>query len=136
MMAILGGGIQKVHLLVEHGAKIDYKTESGQTAAVVALMMEDIETAYYLIVEKKAIITQPYYDFLLGKKEPMFPVELLLDLFFDIGSKKYEQKMAIVQEFKNQGIDYFSYKKNIDEKILRKIKKVHPYDWQNYIEKY
>jgi ankyrin repeat protein len=135
-------GFDKVKLLVESGAEVNYKTKLGTTAAIKALLLNDLKSAYYLIVEKKAKVASPYYyysltnDTVIEKDNPHYPIDLLLDWTYEIGSSNYQKKMMIVQEFKKQGIDYNRSKKNISNLILRKIKKNHPIDWQEYLEKY
>ena len=68
LMNSIGCGIEKTKALVEGGADINYKTASGRTAAVKALIVGSLnatddlrEYAYYLIAVKKAKITDPYY---------------------------------------------------------------------------
>jgi hypothetical protein len=55
---------------------------------------------------------------------------------YEIGTDKYYKKMSIIQEFERQGVDYKSRKEKISKLILRKIKKMHPDDWQEYLNKY
>lgn len=135
-------GFEKVKLLVNAGANVNYKTETGKTASIEALLMKDVNTAYYLIVEKKSNITEPYYfydiinDTIIDKEKPHYPVDLLLDWTFEINSSEYQKKKEIIAAFKNQGIDYESRKANISNLILRRIKKIYPTDWEEYIKKY
>lgn len=141
MFSILWG-FQKTKLLLEAGANLNYKTELGKTAASESLLMEEVDAAYYLIAEKKADVSQPYFyteignDSIIEKDKPHYPIDLLLDWIPEIGSEKYRKKMAIVQEFKNQGIDYFERKKKIEQRKLDQIKKLHPNDWEEYLKKY
>lgn len=131
--------IDKVKLLVSRGANINYKTKLGTTAAINALLYKDIESAYYLIVEKKANIKECYHsDILLPglKDELYYPVDLLLDWIYPLNSKEYKMKEAIVEEFKRQGVDYNARKKEIPERTLDLIKKLYPSNWQEYLEKY
>jgi hypothetical protein len=65
-----------------------------------------------------------------------YPVDLLLDWTMEINSSDYQKKKQIIAEFMNQGIDYESRKDNISKIILRKIKKIHPKDWKEYIYEY
>lgn len=135
-------GCDIAKLLVQSGADINFKTNLGTTAAIEALLMGDIDSAFYLIVEKKAKVTEPYfyYDLInenvIDKNDPRYPVDLLLDMTYEIGSEKYYKKISIVHEFERQGINYKSRKKDISNLILRKIKKTHPNDWQEFLEKY
>ncbi len=67
LMNSIGCGIEKIKALVEAGADINYKTESGRTAAIEALRtgqnatLEALEYAHYLIVEKKAKVSDSYF---------------------------------------------------------------------------
>lgn len=132
---------EKTKLLVEYGADIRYKTDLGETATSRALLMSDVDAAYLLIVEKKAKVTDPFYFYSLRLdsikwNEPHYPVDLLLDWYYEIGSEQYRKKMAIVEEFKRQGVDYAERKKYISKAMMRKITVNHPDDWQKFIEQY
>lgn len=142
LMYSVSRGFEKVKLLVNAGANVNYKTETGKTASIEALLMKDVNVAYYLIVEKKSNITEPYYfydiinDTIIDKEKPHYPVDLLLDWTFEVGSSEYQKKKEIIAAFKNQGIDYESRKVNISNLILRRIKKIYPTDWEEYLQKY
>ena len=134
-------GIEKTKALVEAGADINYKTKSGNTAAILALTMEAIEYAHYLIVEKKAKINEPYYRgehmALPGQnpKDEFYPVNILRNWVYDLDSEKYKIKMEIVEEFARQGVNYWETKiTNI--RTLEHIKKRYPDTWEEYIKKY
>lgn len=135
-------GFEKVKLLVNAGAIINYKTKSGNTAAYEALLMKDVNTSYFLIVEKKASITEPVYSYSLNDADtidiskPHYPVDLLLDWDFEIGSEAYNKKMIIIKEFQRQGVNYSERKKNISKRMLYNIKENHPTDWEKYISEY
>ncbi|HEY3418034.1 MAG TPA: ankyrin repeat domain-containing protein, partial [Armatimonadota bacterium] len=90
LMESIGHGLEKTRALVEAGADINHKTISGRTAAIQALLTasmsandDKMEYAYYLIVEKKAKITEPYYRgelYALSDENPhdkFYPVNLL-----------------------------------------------------------
>ncbi len=142
LMHSISRGFDKMKLLVEAGADINYKTKLGRTASIEALLMSDVNAAYYLIVEKKADVSAPFYyysltnDTIIEKDKPRYPVDLLLGWVYEVGSDKFKKKMQIVQEFKKQGIDYSERKKNISNLILRKIKKSRPNDWVEYLRTY
>jgi hypothetical protein len=133
-------GFEKVKLLAETGAEIDYKTELGKTAAIKALLNEKADVAHYLIVEKKAKLNEPYYFYNLfdrtkiNYEKPHYPIELLENWLFELGSEEHKLKMEIVEEFKRQGQDYWSMEKH--PKTVERIKKIHPDNWQEYLEKY
>ena len=136
-------GAEKTRYLIEAGASINYTTKSEQTAAIKALRMSSLEEAYILIVENRAKVNEPYYFYGHGEKDtvvnfekPYFPVDLLLDWIYPIGSAEYFKKQEIIQEFSKQGIDYQDRKKNINNLILRRIKKMYTDDWEKYLEEY
>lgn len=142
LMHSISRGFEKTKLLVEFGADINYKTKLGTTASIFALMNKDVNSAYYLIKEKKARISDPYYynsltdDEIMEKNKPHYPVKLLLDWIYEIDSKEYVKKMEIVEEFQRQGINYSEAKEHIGDLVIRRIKNLHPYDWKEYLEKY
>lgn len=142
LMYSVSRGFEKIKLLVNAGATINHKTETGRTASTEALLMKDLNTAYFLIVEKKANVTEPYYfydminDTIVDNKKPYYPVDLLLDWTFELNSLEHTKKKEIIAEFKKQGVDYESRKANINNLILRKIKKMHPTDWEKYVSEY
>jgi len=147
LMHSIGCGIEKTKALVEGGADINYKTASGRTVAIKALIAgainvpeEQLEYAYYLIALKRAKVTDPYYRGELftmpgdDPKEKFYPVNILRDWIPDLNSKGHRMKMAIVKEFARQGVDY--HKTKISDERLRQIKKLYPDTWQEYIKNY
>lgn len=132
-------GLEKTKLLVDAGADIDYKTETGKTAAIMALLMNNVYVAHYLIVEKKARVDEPYYYYDLNEKEieyekPHLPISLLEDWLVELDSKEHKLKMEIVEEFKRQGQDYWSIEKH--PKTVERIQKIYPNNWEEYLRKY
>lgn len=142
LMHATSRGVEKAKLLIEAGADINYQTRTKKTAAIMALLLKDVDLAYYLIVDKKADVKQPYFftqignDDIVNVNEPHYPVDLLLNWVFELDSEEQYQKKAIVAEFEKQGVDYNNRKGKIRNTTLRKIKKMHPDDWESYIEKY
>lgn len=144
LMHSIGSGIEKTKALVEAGADINYKTERGYTAAISALItgynstLDGMEYAHYLIVEKKAKVTEPYYRLKsYGNEDPneqFFPVSILRRWIYDLDSEEHRIKMEIVEEFARQGVIY--WETEIHKSILESIKKRYPETWKDYIEKY
>lgn len=137
LMKSIGCGIEKTRALVEAGADINYKTELGTTAAIIALYKDNFpEYAHYLVVEKKAKVSEPYYGIFSysDPKKLFYPVDLLRYWLFDLNSKEYKMKMEIVAEFARQGVNYWETK--IHPSILEQIKKLYPDTWEEYIKKY
>lgn len=145
LMNSIGCGIEKTKALVEAGADINHKLEkSHETAADKALLagwnstLEGLEYAYYLIVEKKAKVTDPTYrrknyanD---DPNDKFYPVGTLRYWVYDLDSKEYEIKMEIVKEFERQGVNYWDT--DIPKSTLEHIKVLYPNTWEEYIKKY
>jgi ankyrin repeat protein len=140
LMESITGGIEKTKALVKAGADINYKTpKTKSTAAWKALLNKEYpEYAYYLIVEKKAKVTEPTYKrHSYGKEDPnenFFPVDILRDWVFDLNSKEYKIKKEIIAEFARQGVNYWDTK--IPKFTLEHIKKLYPKTWEEYIKRY
>lgn len=138
LMHSISSGIEKTKALVEAGADINYKNENGITAAIQALYGNNPQYAHYLIVEKKAKVSESYYRRKsYGNQDPnekLYPIDLLRYWVFDLDSKEYKMKMDIVEEFARQGVDYWSTE--ILDDILQQIKKLYPNIWEEYIKKY
>ena len=75
-------------------------------------------------------------DSVIDYSDPHYAVELLLDMTYDLKSKEYQKKSAIIDEFLKQGINYQSYKDSLDNRILYRIKKLYPNDWKEYLRLY
>ncbi|MEP1306353.1 MAG: ankyrin repeat domain-containing protein [Balneola sp.] len=135
-------------MLVEYGANINYKTKTGKTAAIVSLLTKNLKVAYLLIVENKAKVTDSYNaSSILGistiseesklndlLSQDLYPIDLLSNWIFPIGSDEHFLKMEIVKEFENQGLEYRDRK--IPERIIQQIKALYPNSWQDFLEKY
>jgi hypothetical protein len=133
LMQSIGCGIEKTKALVEGGADINHKTPSGETAAIISLRhggpnatLEGMEYAKYLIVDKKADVSNPYS----GK----YPVDILRNWIYLLDSEEYQIKMEIVEEFSNQGVNYWDTKININ--TIMQIKTNYPDSWEEYVKRY
>ncbi len=129
----------KVKALVEAGADIDYKTARNWTAANQALSRERVDIAHYLIVDKKADVTQPYYYYRTGSDsvnydDVRYPVELLKYWIVDLGSEEHKTKMEIVDEFARQGVDYRATAPS--PTTLEQIRELYPETWKAYLKAY
>jgi ankyrin repeat protein len=144
LMMSMGCGIEKTKALVEAGADINYKTESGRTVAIKALgsgvnaSLEGLEYSHYLIVENKAKVNEAYYDSkIFTDYDPnikYYPVTILRNWTFKLDSVDYKIKMEIVEEFARQGVNY--WETEINKFTLELIKKAYPDTWEEYIKKY
>ncbi|MBJ2183865.1 MAG: hypothetical protein JFR38_05045 [Muribaculaceae bacterium] len=133
--------IDKTKLLVEHGADINYTTRHGANAATMALRYGLIENAHYLIVEKGADISKPYYHDKLETPginfdQPFYPVDDLVELMYPLDSREYQLKKEIIQVFESKGINYSERKKELAYRMLDHIKHLYPDSWEDYLEKY
>lgn len=139
LMYSIGTGIEKTKALIKAGADINQKSNSQSTAAIYALLNNrDPRYAYYLIVEKKAIISEPYFSRIIlsgdNPNKEFYPVDILRNWIFALDSEEYKMKMEIVKEFERQGVNYWSTE--IPERALEKIKKLYPNSWEEVIKKY
>lgn len=145
LMNSIGCGIEKTKALVEGGADINFQLpESKETAAIVAInhvwsntLDSEMIYAYYLIVEKKADISQAHYYGKNIKDETTVhsPVANLRRWTpDDLESEGYQMKMAIVEEFKKNGYDYWATE--IPKDIIEQYQKLLPDTWEEYLENY
>lgn len=143
LMRSIGCGIEKTKALLEAGADINYKTELGTTAAIIALFaggpnatLDAMQYAHYLIVEKKAKVSDYYYSrySFSDPTRKFYPVDILRSWIYPLDSEKYQIKMEIVEEFARQGVNYWETK--INDFTLGIIKKSYPDTWEEYIKKY
>lgn len=144
LMNSIACGIEKTKALVEGGANINARTPTGNTAAIRALMwgggnVTDAmrEYAHYLIAEKHADVTKPWFSKPGPPSEPQHriePVILLRDWTPHLDSEGYRMKMDIVKEFARQGVDY--RKTEIPKDVIEWAKKMYPDTWQEYLKKY
>jgi hypothetical protein len=138
--------IEKTKALVEGGADINIKTKSGRTPAINALIdgsfykkeAKSAIVAYYLIVQKKAKVSEPYFsrdeNINESERKEYFPVDILRDWVSDLDSEEYLLKMEVVNEFLQQGVNYWDTE--ISDKRLKSIMKLYPNDWQEFIKQY
>jgi len=144
LMQSIGVGIEKTKALVNAGADINFKTESGRTAAIKALMSAGAGAvnemklyAHYLIADKKACITNSYFsifNFLGDNPSEFYPVNLLRSWMPELDSEWYLIKMEIVEEFARQGVDY--WETEISRRDLERIQRRYPDTWEEYIKWY
>jgi len=124
---------------VDGGADVNYMTDRGWTAANQALLAGDVQTAHYLIVDRKANVSQPYYYYHTGSdsinyQDTRYPVELLREWIFDLDSEDYKLKMEIVDEFSRQGSNYWKTTPSV--RTVDRIKKLYPDTWEDYLSRY
>ena len=123
--------IEKVKLLVEAGADINHKNEYGATALQKALTEEHYDVILYLL-QRGVDIGVPITEHPDGKKS--YLIGLMRYDAFPLDSKKYQDKMKVVEFLKQKGIDY--RKLPIPDKVVRDAKILYPNNWQEYLDKY
>lgn len=127
--------LEKVKLLVESGADINYKNEYNQFALQNTLIFEHYDVAIYLL-KKGANYNEIIFDRSKfstdGKK--IYITDLLRERLLPLNSLKYKQKMEIVDFLSQKGIDY--RKTPIPSYVIKEVKVLYPDSWEAYLEKY
>lgn len=145
MMHVIYGHLEYADIMLRNAdVDVNAKMQDDVTAAVYTLReaseyKSSIYNAHYIICKCKADITNP---FVMKKKLENFevkwvktyPVQLLRELLYPLDSEEYKLKLEIIEEFKNQGIDYYS--EPIPDDVLDKIKRLYPKTWEEYIKVY
>lgn len=118
--ASLMGRLKNVKTLVEAGANPDFIDELGyafKTPLSAALSFKQIEVVNYLIFDQKVDFRALKYPrtskFHPGEYEILYD---LREMFFELNSKRYLEKMKLVAYLKTQGLDYWSTP--IDERFI------------------
>ncbi|MCR5437334.1 MAG: hypothetical protein K6E97_09760 [Treponema sp.] len=131
---------KKIDVLIKKGhADLNYKIRTGFTAVTASLLDKDsIETAYYLICKLHADVNTEFYDneYQL-MNEPLkkrSPVQLLRQLLYPLDSEEYKLKQEIIEEFKNQGVDYYS--EPVPQSVIDFAKQKYPDSWEDFLERY
>ncbi len=123
--------IEKVKLLVEAGADINHQNEFKTTPLYEATLKEHYDVVLYLL-QKGADYTIPIFDLPDSKK--VYLADQLRHDVFPLDSKKYKDKMLVVDFLKQKGIDY--RKLPVPDKVVKDAKELYPQTWQDYLEKY
>ncbi|TDD98568.1 ankyrin repeat domain-containing protein [Flavobacterium cellulosilyticum] len=113
------GKLVNVKLLVEAGANPHFIDELGyafKTPLSAALSYKQIEVVNYLIFDQKVDFRTLKFPstskFHPGDYEILYN---LREMFFELNSKKYQEKMRLVAYLKTQGLDY--WKTPIEERF-------------------
>lgn len=122
--------IEKVKILIDSGANINYKNEFGTTALKMAYVQEHFDVVLYLL-EKGADYNIPLFN---RNGKDVFIWDELRDVLFPLASKEHQQKMAVVEFLKQKGIDYRNLP--IPNYIVKEVKETYPENWKEYLEKY
>ncbi len=127
--------LEKVQLLVEAGADMNYSNEGNPAYTTLplgaAFKQDKLDVALYLL-QKGADYKKVMYVMVDNHK--VYILEALRKCTIDLESKQYKSKLEVIQFLKEKGLDYS--KEPIPEYILKDIKKKYPKDWEDYIKKY
>ncbi|HMF73679.1 MAG TPA: ankyrin repeat domain-containing protein [Flavitalea sp.] len=127
--------IEKVKVLVDAGANVNYKNEFNDFPLAEAVMHKHYDAVLYLL-QKGADYSLMLFDraeFSEGGKK-MYIADLLREDLLHLDSKKYQQKMRVVEFLKEKGIDY--RKVPIPDFVIKEAKETYPKNWKEYLEKY
>lgn len=127
--------MEKVKVLVESGANVNYKNESNHFPLRVALTYKHYDVVLYLL-QKGSDYSLMLFDRSEFSKEgkKIYLADLLREHLLPLDSKEYQQKMAVVEFLKGKGIDY--RKVPIPDFVVKEAKETYPKNWKEYLEKY
>lgn len=127
--------INKVKLLVENGADVNYENEFGEFALQMALMFNHYDITLVLL-ESGADYNKVIFDRTKHSKrgKQVYICDILRDEHYPLDSKKHKQKMKIVEFLGNVGINYYEYP--IPKDIVSYAKNNYPETWEEYLLKY
>jgi hypothetical protein len=105
LMAAASSSLENTRLLLEAGADINYRTASGYSAVNMALVLEQVDIAHYLLIEKKVDGTKPMK--MTDNGHDIYPINLLRNWTFKLDSEEYRKKMMLVEYLATQGQNYW-----------------------------
>lgn len=127
--------LEKVQLLVEAGADMNYSNDGNPAYTVLplgaAFKQDKLDVALYLL-QKGADYKKIMYIMVDSHKVQI--LEALRKCIIDLESEQYKSKLEVIQFLKGKGLDYS--KEPIPDYIRERIKKKYPKDWDDYIKKY
>jgi hypothetical protein len=122
--------IEKVKLLVEAGADVNYNNEFGSTPLSTAVIFDYYDIVLYLLREgadyNVPILNREGKDFYLP--------DMLREAVLPLNSEEYKQKMKVVEFLDQKGINY--RKISVPDFVVEEAKKKYPDNWQEYLQKY
>jgi len=125
MIACGTGYLDYVKLLVEAGAKVNYKNEYDETAIGSAVMFSRNPEMVIYLIQKGADYKRPIMKRMDGKE--LYITDLMRDWRFELNSEQYKKKMELADFLKKNGMDY--RKTEIPQQYLGDYPKA-------YLEKY
>lgn len=127
-------GIEKVKVLVENGADINYRNEFGRSALGMAMSFEYYNIALYLLEQGADYNQGLFFRPIKGQEVDIDIITGLREVAYSLSSKKHEQKMEIVRFLENKGLDYRGAP--IPENIVRMAKNRYGERAEEYLSKY
>lgn len=130
-----GNNLEKVKLLVEAGADINFSKEGvpfyTRLPLAASIIHSQFDITLYLLEQGVR------YDGVMYKtvqRDSVYILEALRSKIVDMNTDEYKQKRKVISFLKTKGLDYD--KEPIPDYIERDIKKKYPNNWQEYLEKY
>ena len=128
-------GLEKVRMLVEAGANINYSSDGDPAYTTLpladALLSHRMDIVLYLL-EKGADYKRVMYKEV--NKHEVNILEALRKSMLELSSSNYVKKLQVIAFLKQKGLDYIG--EPIPDYILKTIKNKHPNDWEEYIKRY
>lgn len=131
--AAFSGEIEKIKVLLNYGADINFVPDRDYDSDPLheALSTRKMNVALSLL-ENGAKFDKEYINPFSKEKETILFILRKIDLPLD--SKEYKFKLKIIDFLKKKGFDY--YNEPIPDFMIKKIKRLYPDDWQEYLQKY
>lgn len=130
-----GSGLEKVKLLVDAGADINYSNDGNpfytRLPLAASIIHGQFDITLYLL-QKGA-----RYDVVMYKtvqEDSVHILEALRSKVVDLDTDEYKQKRKVIAFLKTKGLDY--EKTPIPAYIEKDIKKKYPDHWQEYLNRY
>jgi uncharacterized protein len=123
--------LEKVKLLVNAGANVNFRNSFGNNALREALTFDHLDVVEFLLQHGVD------YESSISSKADVLDLHLWDELRFHLyplNSEKYRQKMKIVDFLLRNGIDY--RQSVIPEYAIKGAKKLYPNDWEEYLKLY
>ncbi len=130
LLAACKTNLEKVKMLVEAGANINYRTEYGTTPLKVSIVQDKYDIALYLL--EKGADYRSVTSSVKGKDYYLW--DELRFAVMPLNSEEHKHKMKIVDFLRKKGIDYRQVP--IPEYVVEEAKKMYPDGWQEYLQKY
>ena len=141
LSAAVFSSFEKVKLLVDAGANINYAT-STENCAIENCMIHDRMDIMLYLLQKGADYRRKFTEIDVDKPDyPTFEVDILYKLrkcVYPIGSRAYNEKMKVVDFLKRKGLDYWKspIPSGMYGVIMREIAPKNKADFDFYIKHY